>query len=190
MENRKTKITKKLIQESFLELLDAMPLSKIKIKDVCLNADVNRSTFYDYYHGVEELLEDIENTVLQSLPAFETPPENYDSRIFLSMLEKYFIFVKNNERLFRLLVLRSERDNFLKKLVDTVVKKYPSENSANSVKNPVPLRYAYVYCINGVTGIVREWIETNFTLSPLTVAQLCLKMSVKAAEAAENVMEN
>ena len=186
MENRKTKITKKLIEESFLELLDVMPLSKIKIKDICINADVNRSTFYDYYHSIDQLLSEIENGVLQSIPAFETQPDNYDSRIFLNMLEKYFIFVKNNERLFRLLVVRSERDEFLKKLVDTVLKKYPTDYSG---KNPATIRYCYVYCVNGVAGIVKEWIEKNFSLPPVKVAELCLKMSVKATEGAESITD-
>ena len=45
-ESRRVQMTKKLLRESVIELMDKKPLNKISIKDICDNADVNRTTFY------------------------------------------------------------------------------------------------------------------------------------------------
>ena len=48
-ESRRVQMTKKLLRESVIELMEQKPLNKISIKDICDNADVNRTTFYKYY---------------------------------------------------------------------------------------------------------------------------------------------
>ena len=47
-ENRRIQMTKKLLKESVFELMEQKPLNKITIKEICENADVNRTTFYKY----------------------------------------------------------------------------------------------------------------------------------------------
>lgn len=48
-ENRRTKITKLLLNESFLQLLSKKPLTRITVKEICEDADLNRSTYYQYF---------------------------------------------------------------------------------------------------------------------------------------------
>ena len=48
MDNRRVKITKKMIKDAMLELLENRPINKITVTDICKYADVNRSTFYAY----------------------------------------------------------------------------------------------------------------------------------------------
>ena len=44
-ENRRVRMTKKIIKDALLELLDKKPLDKITVTDICNTADLNRSTF-------------------------------------------------------------------------------------------------------------------------------------------------
>ena len=74
-ENRRVKMTKSMMKEALLELLEKKPLDKITVKDVCENADVNRSTFYSYYESIEQLLLEIEDDVLNQLPMYPDSPE-------------------------------------------------------------------------------------------------------------------
>ncbi len=48
-ENRRVKITKLLLMDSFLHLLAEKPLPHITVKAICEDADLNRSTYYQYY---------------------------------------------------------------------------------------------------------------------------------------------
>lgn len=56
-----TEATRKLIVDSFWELLKELPVNRITVAMVVEKAHVHRSTFYRYYHDVYEILEEIEH---------------------------------------------------------------------------------------------------------------------------------
>ena len=88
-ENRRVKITKTMIKDAFLELLEKHPIEKISVTDICKGADVNRSTFYAYYTDVTELLHEIENNVLIQIPVSKELPEIYsDNNEYLKICGK------------------------------------------------------------------------------------------------------
>lgn len=47
--------SKKAIKDSFISLLETVPYKKFTIMDICKNANINRSTFYNYYRNKEDL---------------------------------------------------------------------------------------------------------------------------------------
>ncbi|MFA6861760.1 MAG: TetR/AcrR family transcriptional regulator [Bacilli bacterium] len=60
--------SKNAIQKALLALLlEGNELDKISISDVCLKANVNRGTFYNHYHSIDEVLGDVENEFMLSL---------------------------------------------------------------------------------------------------------------------------
>lgn len=63
--NRRTIITKKILKDYLLELMQTKPISKITIKEICGLSDMSRSTFYLHYQDQSALPEDIEKKVLE-----------------------------------------------------------------------------------------------------------------------------
>lgn len=61
--NRRKIITKKILNDSLLELMQTKPISKITIKEICDLSDMSRSTFYLHYQDQSALLEYIEKKV-------------------------------------------------------------------------------------------------------------------------------
>lgn len=61
-ENRRVRMTKRLMKDALLELLEVKPLEKITVTDVCAAADVNRSSFYAHYQDIHALLRELERT--------------------------------------------------------------------------------------------------------------------------------
>ena len=55
--NRRKIITKKILNDSLLELMQTKPISKITIKEICDLSDMSRSTFYLHYQDQSALLE-------------------------------------------------------------------------------------------------------------------------------------
>lgn len=56
--------TKKVIREAFLQVRKTTPLEKIKVRDLCRAALINKSTFYNHYEDVFALSAEIEDEVL------------------------------------------------------------------------------------------------------------------------------
>ena len=78
-DNRRVRMTKKLIKDAYLELLETNPSEKISVTDICRKADVNRSTFYMYYEDPITLRQDIENDLMEQIPVLSEIPSEITS---------------------------------------------------------------------------------------------------------------
>ncbi|MCI2062403.1 MAG: TetR/AcrR family transcriptional regulator [Eubacteriaceae bacterium] len=175
-DNRRVKLTKKMIKDAYLELLEQYPSEKISVTDICKAADVNRSTFYMYYDDIVSLRQKIENEVLEQLPgASEAADPLASQHQLLDTLERFFNYIRENQRLFRILLLQSDSKSFNNLLIDTVLKKFHANEAA---KNPTLRRYGYVYAVNGVIGMLSTWLEEDFPISSRQFAEIAYNMSV------------
>lgn len=176
MENRRVQMTKRMLKDSLLELLENNTLENISVTDVCNHANVNRSTFYTYYEGTWQLMLEIENDVLNNLPVLQDEKVDYTGEYFINTLEKFFNYVKKEEKLFKILIIQRDNSNFNQKLVNIVMSKYPlTLNKPNILK----AKYAYTYCVNGVVGILKEWINNNFPISTRDFSKIVIELSYK-----------
>jgi hypothetical protein len=58
--------TKRAIRNAFAALMAEKDLNDITIKDISDVADINRKTVYNYYGGIHEILDEIENELVSS----------------------------------------------------------------------------------------------------------------------------
>lgn len=56
----RVKKTKKAIKEAFYELRSSQSPEKIKVKDLCTLAQINKTTFYKYYQDIYDLNSELE----------------------------------------------------------------------------------------------------------------------------------
>ena len=56
--------TEQLIYDSFYKLRKNNPINKIKVTDVCDSANINRSTFYEYFDDVYDLTIKLERLMI------------------------------------------------------------------------------------------------------------------------------
>ena len=51
-ENQRIALTKKLLQEGLLRLLETKTLDKISVTVLCRESGINRATFYNHYNSL------------------------------------------------------------------------------------------------------------------------------------------
>ena len=56
--------TKRAIRDAFMEIRVKQPLNKVRVRDICEKALINKSTFYHHYTDVYDLSDKLENEVL------------------------------------------------------------------------------------------------------------------------------
>lgn len=78
----RVRYTRKVIEDTFLELLQDKPVSRITVTEICQRAELNRATFYKHYLDVPDLLEKIEARLLDQL---QDILGNYREKDFTSM---------------------------------------------------------------------------------------------------------
>lgn len=73
--------TRSHIIDSFWQLYDTHPLAELKVRSVTSAASCNRSTFYEYFDSMDDLLEQAEDDLIAELLAYfqEVVPDASDA---------------------------------------------------------------------------------------------------------------
>ena len=66
--DRRTAYTRMVIKESLYKLLEKKHLSEITVKELCAQADINRTTFYRNYMDIYDLYEQLEEELIEQVP--------------------------------------------------------------------------------------------------------------------------
>ena len=59
--------TEKAIRNAFLELRASKPLEKITVKELCVLACINKSTFYSHYEDIYALSKQLESETITAV---------------------------------------------------------------------------------------------------------------------------
>lgn len=68
--------SKRAIIETFLKIRKKKELEKITVTELCKLADINKSTFYVYFHDILDLSEQLETQLVQSILNEISHPED------------------------------------------------------------------------------------------------------------------
>lgn len=66
-QNQRIMLTKQLLQNALLELLKTKAIHSVSIRELCAEAGINRTTFYNHYGSQYDLLNDISQRFLDSV---------------------------------------------------------------------------------------------------------------------------
>ena len=90
-ESRRVKMTKMLLKQSLIELMREKSIHEISIKDICLGADINRSTFYRHYNTQYELYDEILDDITKDIGEIfvQCSGDDYTTQNFLTAVLKY-----------------------------------------------------------------------------------------------------
>ena len=178
-ENRRVRMTKRLMKDALLNLLERTELSRISVTAVCEEADVNRSTFYSYYTSPSELLRELEQEVLDRIPAPAAPQERQGEENLLRTTGAFFDYVRENERVFRILFSESLNAAFSAWIVDLLCAQMISGVEGT---DEASVHFRRLYIAYGTVGMLREWIDAGFPVSSRKIAEMMYCFSRKIAD--------
>ncbi len=176
------------MDEAFLALLEEKDFAYITVKEICEKAGVNRSTFYLHYETVGDLLAEstryiidklVENMPQDTADFFEklqTRPLEELHLITPEYLTPYLNFVKEHRRIFRTAVEQASvlgMDDVYLALNRHVFA--PILNRFHVL--PSEQKYMMPFYINGLMGIINEWLKEDCKDSVeqvTSVIQLCI----------------
>ena len=168
-ENRRVRMTKQMMKDVLLELLEQQELISITVTAICERADVHRSTFYKYYTDPADLMRDIEQDFLKMIPMPSRIPDLQNHEQLLKETTAFFEKVKLNRKACRILFGKSIGNSFMARLVDYLCTgSFPVNKGADELSE----RYIRLYIACGTVGMLREWVDTDFALSSRRIAEM------------------
>lgn len=175
--DRRTKRTKKLLTEAFIELLSEKKLNEITVKELCDKADINRGTFYLHYQDIYALKQTIEMDLYAELVNLIQPFSNVKDLDPYQLFYNMFTYTKKNEALFRSFLGPNGDISFLTNL-KTLFKEYylSALLHGRTLDYTMNLEYAYDFISSGFTGLVISWLESEQPYSIEEMAKLTSRM--------------
>lgn len=180
--DRRVLKTKKAIRNAFSELLSKKDLNEITIKDIADTADINRKTFYNYYDGVYQIVNELEDEIVTAL----TDIIEYID-FSQGFTDSYDILVKLTEVInkdidFYSHLMRVENNSKLVPKITAVLKeKIKISFSAQLQADTRTLDIITEYIFSGLLAVYKSWFnsdrklaieEISKTVSTLTVSGL------------------
>ena len=168
-ENQRTRLTKRLLRESLLELLRDKPVEHITVKELCELAELNRSTFYAYYNDVPALYQEMGGELARAL-LDHIRAINRGGGI---NTEPMLSYIRDNRELFRLLVYRDEYLNANQPVLRQIIEGYFGIAPELALPcAPEEREYFLQYLYMGGTGIIHRWVQNGCGLPPEQIAAL------------------
>ena len=177
--DRRIKKTKKSIYNAVAQLLTQKDINLITIKEICEIADINRKTFYNYYTGVYNVIDEIENNVFDVLCK---SIDNLD--LEKAMKEPYIVFEKLNEiintdiEFYGHLISQKPNYHFVDKTKSELIRRTkiilkPKLNLPD-YKLDIMLDFAYA----GMMNVYQKWFNSEYSEYDLSLEQAAKEVSV------------
>ena len=182
-ENQRIALTKKLLQEGMLRLLEQKTLDKISVTELCRESGINRATFYNHYNSPQDLLNSIEAKMTRDLEAIIGNPRTADEVI--AHTEAVCAYFYDNSR--TILILHnchSDRDitDALHELNQNF-QLFRLNTKYTRTLNHDGLHLVTVFFYTGCYNLLLEWLKNDIQKSPKEIADLMIRL------ASENFLE-
>lgn len=160
--DRRVLKTKKAIRNAFAELLAVKDMNLITVKDIADTADINRKTFYNYYSGIYQIVDEIENEIVT---AFEKALIDVD--FHRDMQNPCVLFAKltsilSSDLQFYSCLLKIDRPSSLLSKIITALKERIKQSFAQQIPlDAARINLAADFCIYGMFAVYQNWFNSD-----------------------------
>lgn len=179
--NQRTRLSKILLKNALMDLLSEKgSVTKISVRELCERADLNRSTFYAHYSEPKELLEEVEAELLDAtrehLQKIGAENDTGAHRYLLSFL----IYIKENDKPFRTLLIDADDPEFRSKFMQQSIIQFVENLNISFPKDQE--QYIYSYILNGSTGVIIQWMRSDYSIDENALVDLLFFINQSALE--------
>ena len=170
-ENQRVRLSKQLLRQSLIDLLNDKSIHKISVREICDRAQVNRSTFYKYYGSQYDLFKEMEDEVLEHVDRhLSVKPTTVAGD--LSQITELIAFVEDNAPLSRILINHNIDPTFPDALMNLPCLRQWIDNHFRAVYSKAEMEYVYALVVSGGYSIIKMWINKDDREPPELIAAL------------------
>lgn len=165
--DRRVMKTKKIITDTFIELLKQMPIDKIRVTDLTEKANLNRGTFYLHYIDIYDLLEKSEDELFEELNLILSDFDvgefisNQNNKPYLPIV-RLLEWFKRNKNFGEALAGANGDIKFLIKMENaTKAKLQDGISEVIGTDNETDNSYLSSFITMGVIGVIRQWLDND-----------------------------
>ncbi|MDE7218666.1 MAG: TetR/AcrR family transcriptional regulator [Oscillospiraceae bacterium] len=176
----RVRYTRKVIRDAFLDILKEKPVSKITVKEICDQAEINRGTFYKHYRDCYDLLHQIEE---EGLREFEKMLASIQATGTQAAVEAILRTLQSNSQLIRGLDNSTDGQRFINRLAGRCFLYMEQWLGPVPQNTPAPAKRdaGFAFMAGGSSSVIEWWLRSGMKEPLETVAALIVACSESVA---------
>jgi len=170
--NQRIRLTKRLLHESLLELLDNRTVEEISVKELCEHAGINRSTFYAHYGCVRDVIAEIESEITENVKDI-CRREGADPKTALEHVCEYLYRMKSTE----LILFKNHTDTELSFAFESLSAEF--YHTGNYDIKPQDEKLTLAFVNYGMFNLIKTWLAEDIEKTPKEISELLLDRILK-----------
>ena len=177
-QDRRVRKSKDSLKNSLIELMQSKSVNNITVKELVIKADLNRSTFYNYYCDIPDMLKKLEEELYtEFLYTIERHIYKCDKNIDISEGTHEFIedmcnVIKDNYDFCKCIFSKNGDLNFLFELEEIIENHLRDQLKEKFDRKVDHLSYVYSFFKSGYIGILKTWMKGGCKESTKEIAYL------------------
>lgn len=156
-----TEHTRKQIVDAFWSLYEKRPIERITVKEIVAQVGCHRSTFYEYFDNVYQILESIEDALFEKLEnELPKPPYKPESE---EILKHHIDNFSADGRYLSVLVSEHGDPAFARRIQGLLAERLKPEFTTELSDSQA--RYIMQFSAGGFSTVMTEWLRSGRDLS-------------------------
>lgn len=193
-EDRRVRKTKKAIRNAFAALLATQDINQITVKEIADKADINRKTFYNYYRGIHEVMDEIENSLVQAFDeSLYQTATLIDLRDPAPVFQRLTQLLQDDQELYGCLLCMTGNSSLKEKLFSTLKAHALDSLQLHLTLSEEETEILAHYIFAGLMSVYQYWFRSNRQMPIEDLTQLVSRLSfygVTAVLAPDLVAQN
>lgn len=166
MENQRIRVTKRMLKEALVKLLENKPIEKVSVLEICQTAEINRTTFYKYYGSQYDLMSDIQDDFLRELEINLREKEN------LYSLQNILTYIDTHRDACRILLKSATSNGFLETVLSQSLITEQLETRIDPEQSEISRKYIKEFVVYGSYSVIRKWLLSDQPEPPEEIARI------------------
>ena len=169
--DRRVVRTKRAIRNAFAALLSVKDVDDITVRELADAADISRKTFYNYYSGIYQVLDEIENEVISDMEEALTNADysrdmRDPSRVLLHLTQLF----RSDPDFYGHLMRMNRNSSFIVKLDAALKNAFKASLLEMTTLTPQQADIVLNYTISGLFSVYQSWFlnPQNISLEELS----------------------
>ena len=171
----RVRYTKMVIRDSIIKLIQEKPFHRISLTEVCRMAEINRTTFYKYYHDIYDWKEQFEQECIQRVEDILSECAQADLR---SLRCQQFRDMREHAELYGSIPSPNFESSVLSIMMAMILEKADEETRKNLLRcaeQEVKRRWDCYFVIYGCNGVIECWLKDGMREEPQALADYYLE---------------
>ena len=172
--NQRIALTRRLLLEALLKLLERKHINDVSVTELCKCAGINRTTFYKHYATPNDVLAEYIEVHVGHLLELQNPKY---CKSTLQILEESCQYICDHADIFRLFGRNRIDEELFRRVFMMLIERSDLREIINASScDESDMKLVISYLASGYYFLIRRWIMDSLSKTPKEIAALLLRL--------------